>query len=354
MPSLPEHYESIRTEFDYDRPEFGLGSLSAPLLDRAFAATTDATTVQAATETDTLFVASAGLTGTPHVGTVAQMFAVKRLHDAGFDTQFLVADYEKYAGSGRDLDVVCDLAADYETFLDRLGYEGRVRTQYDAEGVMHTAFRLAPWFEFDPDLDVDHELTDWEQVLDDAYEADQIEHEDASGSTEFAGRLTGLLCLADFMHPSLAEGYDRSVFILGIDEHALDIFNRRYLEETPFDPAFEGLFTRIVPGLDGYPKMSKTIPGSGIRMDMDPARVRELVLEEAASERDSGSVAGGDAPLDPAESTVYQMMCLVSEYDGQRLADLEAACRQGGAEWAAACEAYADYLADLASLWPEH
>jgi tryptophanyl-tRNA synthetase len=354
MPSLPEHYDTIREEFDYDRPDFDLGPLSAALVDRSFAATTDAEAVEAATDEATLFVASAGLTGTPHVGTVAQMFAVKRLEDAGFDTQFLVADYEKYAGSGRDIDVVRDLAADYETFLDRLGYEGRVRTQYDAEDVMHTAFRLAPWFEFDPDLDVDHELTDWEQALDDAYEADQIEHEDATGSTEFAGRLTGLLCLADFMHPSLAEGYDRSVFILGIDEHALDIFNRRYLEETPFDPAFEGLFTRIVPGLDGYPKMSKTIPGSGIRMDMDPARVRELVLEEAASERQGGSGLSQASGLDPAESTVYQMLCLVSEYDGARLADLEEACRQGGAEWEAACEEYADYLAELASLWPEN
>lgn len=354
MPSLTEHYDSIRAEFDYDRPEFELGSLSASLLDRAFAATTDAEAVQAATDNDTLFVASAGLTGTPHVGTVAQMVAVKRLNEAGFDTQFLIADYEKYAGSGRDLDVVRDLAADYETFLDRLGYEGRVRTQYDAEDVMHTAFRLAPWFEFEHDFDIDHELTDWEQALDTAYDADQIEHDDASGSTDFAGRLTGLLCLADFVHPSLAEGYDQSVFILGIDEHALDVFNRHYLEQTPFEPAFEGLFTRMVPGLDGYPKMSKTIPGSGIKMDMEPARVRELVLQEAASERVGEGDSTGPATLDPAESTVYQMLCLVSEYDGQRLAELEAACRRGGAEWEAACEEYADYLAELASLWPEH
>jgi tryptophanyl-tRNA synthetase len=353
MPSLPEHYDSIRAEFDYDRPDFDLGPLSASLLDRAFAATTDAEAVNAATDNDTLFVASAGLTGTPHVGTVAQMMAVKRLDDAGFDTQFLIADYEKYAGSGRDLDVVRDLAADYETFLDRLGYEGRVRTQYDAEGVMHTAFRLAPWFEFDPDLDVDHELTDWEQALDEAYEADQIEPDDATGSTAFAGRLAGLLCLADFMHPSLAEGYDQAVFILGIDEHALDIFNRHYVSKMPFEPAFEGLFTRMVSGLNGYPKMSKTIPGSGITMDMAPERVRELVLEEAASERNGARDARGDAPLDPAESTVYQMLCLVSEHDGQRLAELEAACREGGAAWDAACEEYADYLADLASLWPE-
>jgi tryptophanyl-tRNA synthetase len=345
MAELAEHYELIREEFDYDRPDVDVGSLSAPLVDRAFSATTDADALQHA-DTDTKFIASAGLTGTPHVGTVAQMFAVKRLNDAGFDTEFLIADYEKYAGSGRDLDVVRELADDYATFLDRIGYEGGVRTQYDAEDVMHTAFRLAPWFEFEHDLAFDRDPTPWERELREAYENDQIEHEDASGSTQFAGRLTGLLCLADFMHPSLAEEYDRAVFVLGIDEHPLYLFNRHYVGKTPFEPAFEGLFTRMVPGLNGYPKMSKTIPESGIKMDMAPERVRELICESAADDADDGNGA------QPADSAVYQMMCLVSEYDADRLTELETACREGGETWGAAYEEYADYLADLASKWP--
>ncbi|WP_232687906.1 hypothetical protein [Halobacterium zhouii] len=342
MAELGEHYASVRDEFDYDRPDVDVGSLLAPLVDRAFSATTDAEALREAGDCDTKFIASAGLTGTPHVGTVAQMFAVKRLNEAGFDTEFLVADYEKYAGSGRDLDVVRELADDYATFLDRIGYEGDVRTQYDAEGVMHTAFRLAPWFEFENDLEIDHELTPWEAELDQAYEADQIEHEDASGSTQFARRMTGLLCLADFVHPTLAEGYDQAVFVLGIDEHALDIFNRHYLGKTPFEPAFEGLFTRMVPGLDGYPKMSKTIPGSAIKMDMPPEEVRRLVRRTANT----------DGTASTSESAVYQMMSLVSEYDAGRLEELETACRKGGAAWDAACAEYAEYLAGLAAKWP--
>ena len=341
MAGLTDHYATIREEFDYDRPTVDVGGLSADVVDRSFSATTDVDALREAADCDTKFVASAGLTGTPHVGTVAQMFAVKRLHEAGFDTEFLVADYEKYAGSGRDLDVVRGLAEDYATFLDRIGYAGEVRTQYDAEDVMHTAFRLAPWFEFESDLEFDVEPTEWVEAVRAAYEADQIEHEDASGSTEFAGRLTGLLCLADFVHPTLVDGYDQTVFVLGVDEHALVLANEHYLEKTPFEPAFEGLFTRMVPGLDGYPKMSKTIPGSGIRMDMAPERVERLVHE--------ANEGGGN----PGESTVYQMLCLVSEYDGDRLADLEAACREGGEAWDAACGEYASYLAALAAEWPE-
>lgn len=340
MSALLDHYEAVREEFDYDRPAVDVGGLDAGLVERAFAATTDVDALRRAADRDTLVVASAGLTGTPHVGTVAQMYAVKRFEEAGFDTQFLVADYEKYAGGGRDLDVVRDLAADYEAFLDGIGYDGDVRTQYDDRDVMHTAFRLAPYFEFDSDLEFDVEPTEWVRRLRTAYEADQVDHEDAGDTTEFARRLTGLLCLADFVHPTLADGYDQTVFVLGVDEHALVLANEYYLEDAPVDPAFEGLFTRMVPGLDGYPKMSKTIPGSGIAMDMPPGRVRRLVRE-----------ADDGAP--PAESTVYQMLALVSEYDADRLAELEAACRRGGEDWAAAVDEYADFLADLAAAWPD-
>lgn len=339
MAELVDHYEAVRETFDYDRPAVDVGTLDAGLVDRAFAATTDADALQAAAERDTLFVASAGLTGTPHVGTVAQMFAVKRFQDAGFDTQFLLADYEKYAGSGRDLEVVRELASDYETFLGRIGYEGDVRTQYDDRDVMHTAFRVAPWFDPEYDLEFDAEPTDWVESVRAAYEADQIEHDDAGDTPEFASRLTGLLCLADFLHPTVADGYDQTVFVLGVDEHALVQYNQHYAAASPFDAAFEGLFTRMVPGLDGYPKMAKTIPGSGITMDMAPERVRDLVQT-------------ADDATDPAASTLYQMLCLVSEHDAARLAELEAACREDGEEWAAARDAYADFLADLASKWP--
>ena len=338
---LTDHYETLREEFDYDQPDVDVGSLPAALVERAFAATTDAEVLRDAGD-ETKFIASAGLTGTPHVGTVAQMFAVKRLHEAGFDTEFLIADYEKYAGSGRDLDVVRDLAADYEAFLDRIGYEGSVRTQYDAEDVMHTAFRLGRWFESEHDLEFDRDPTAWEEALRESYEEDQLEHDDAGDSTEFAGRLTGLLCLADFMHPTLAEGYDQTAFVLGIDSHYLLLFNEHYVEKTPFEPAFEGLFTYMVPGLNDYPKMSKTIPGSGITMDMPPERVRRLVRE--ADDTDSSESL--------VESSVYRMMCLVSDYDADRLAELEAACREGAETWDAARAEYADYLAGLAAEWP--
>jgi len=342
MSALPDHYEALREAFDYDRPAVDVGSLEAGVVERAFAATTDEDALRAAGDRETLFVASAGLTGPPHVGTVAQMFAVKRLHEAGFDAEFLLADYEKYAGDGRDLEVVRELADDYRAFLDGIGYEGSVRTQYDATEVMQTALRLAPHVDPGDGPEFDVEPTEWVAELRAAYDTDQVVPADASGSSDFGSDLTSLLCLADFVHPTLAGGYDQTVFVLGADEHALVLANDHHLADAPVDAAFEGLFTRMVPGLDGYPKMAKTIPGSGVTMDLDPGEVRRRVRRAAAED--------GDAP--PEASTVYQMQCLVSAYDAPELADLEAACRAGGEAWDAAVERYAEYLADLSRAWP--
>ncbi|WP_336034288.1 hypothetical protein [Halobacterium yunchengense] len=343
MSALTDHYDALRSEFDYDDPAVGVGGLDAGVVDRAFAATTDEDALRAADSGDaeTLFVASAGLTGTPHVGTLAQMFAAERFHEAGFDAQFLLADYEKYAGSGRDLDVVRDLAAAYEAFLDALGFDGRVRTQYGDRDVMHTAFRLGPHVDLEETPTFDVEPTDWVERVRAAYDSDREPIADATGSTDLGSRLAELLCLADFVHPTLADGYDRTVFVLGVDEHALVQYNAHFLADAPFDAAFEGLFTRMVPGLDGYPKMAKTIPGSAITMDLSPDRVRSLVRD-------------ADDARDPAASTVYQMMALASDYDGDRLAELEAACEHGGEAWDAAVAEYADFLAGLAAEWPEH
>ncbi|MFB6269490.1 MAG: hypothetical protein ABEH83_06070 [Halobacterium sp.] len=339
MSALRDHYDAVRAEFDYDRPTVDVGGVPASLVERSFAATTDEDALRAAADRDTLFVASAGLTGPPHVGTLAQMYAVKRFHDAGSDAQFLLADYEKYAADGRDLDVVRDLASDYEAFLDALGFEGDVRTQYGDRDVMHTAFRLAPHVDTSDGPEFDVEPTEWVERVRAAYEDDQVAHADATGSTALGSRLAELLCLADFVHPTLADGYDQTVFVLGVDEHALVLANDHHLQGTPFDAAFEGLFTRMVPGLDGYPKMAKTIPGSGISMAMAPERVARLVRE-----------AGDDSP--PEESTVYQMMALASEYSADRLAELADACQVGDEQWDAAVDEYAAFLADLAAAWP--
>jgi len=356
MSALPAHYEALRDAFGYDQPAVDVGDLDAGVVERAFAATTDETALRAAAagssgvgadgggdDRETLFVASAGLSGTPHVGTVAQMFAVKRLHEAGFDTEFLLADYEKVAASGRDLDAVRRLADDYRAFLeDGVGYDGGVRTQWGATDVMRTAFRLAPHVDLDDAPEFDAEPTEWADALAAAYDEHRDGPADEADTTALGGDLASLLCLADFVHPTLAGGYDQTVFVLGVDEHALALANDRYLRGTPFDAAFEGLFTRLVPGLGDQPKMAKTIPGSGITMDQDPGEVRRLVRE--------ADEAGGDAP--PAESTVFQMVCLASDYGAGRLADLEAACRRGGEDWDAAVDAYADSLADLSRAWP--
>jgi tryptophanyl-tRNA synthetase len=94
----------------------------------------------------------------------------------------------------------------------------------------------------------------------------------------------------------------------------------------------------MLPGFGGAPKMSKSIPGSGVSLDMPAATIRERIIE-------------GDGTAAPAESVVFQCMCLASSYGPEKLDRLEAACEKGGNEWARAREEYAGDVIDLAERW---
>ncbi len=173
-----------------------------------------------------LFMASAGMSGPPHLGTLSQMHAARELADAGLDVQFLLADVEKHVGAGLSREYVTDLADRYRGLLREVGYTGEIRTQAEDREVMHTAIVLSRYYEGDLLGDVDWEPTEWEQALERAYEADGIDRSEGEPVTEFARRQTGVLCTADFLHPLLNDGYDTFVVVLGAEEHALTLRNR--------------------------------------------------------------------------------------------------------------------------------
>jgi tryptophanyl-tRNA synthetase len=181
--------------------------------------------------------------------------------------------------------------------------------------------------------------TAWEAALADAYDRDG---EGPTGPTsDAADAHSAVLHLADFLHP-LTAGYEQVVIALGVDEHALTLGTRRFLADAPVEGTVAGLHARLVPGLGDYPKMSKSIPGSGVTLAMDPETVRERVRE-----------ADTDPVTAPEASPVFTMMCLASPYGPDELDRLEHLHREGGEEWAAARAAYADYLAGLGARWGE-
>jgi tryptophanyl-tRNA synthetase len=330
--SLAAHYETVRDRHDCETPD-GIDWL-APLA-RRFVAVDGYTSVAAAPERETLVCMGVGMTGPPHLGTLGQILTAIEVQAAGLPVQFVLADLEPYHG-GADWDRVRELAERYREFAVGLGFDpdrGALRTQSEATDVMATAHRLARYYRPEEWDDGDGPATEWERAVGDAYE--RPEGANPGPTSEAAAAHSGVLHGADFLHP-LTDGYEQVVIALGVDEHGLTPWTRRFRDATPVAGTVAGLHTRMVPGFDG-PKMSKSID-AGLSLDADPERLRRRI-------------ATADDASEPAESASFAAMALASRYDAGKLDRLETARRTGGEAWATVKREYADEVADLATKW---
>lgn len=337
---LEDHYRTFVDDRGYESPEFAVGGYPAAAVEHRFAFGDGARQFASrlAEGVPSLVTVGISTTGPPHPGTLGQLLTAIHLQNAGLDVQLVIADLAAYNGAGVSFETARSLAEKYRSFALALGFDadaGFLRVQSETTGVLRTSHLLSRYF--DPERGgSDDESTDFETALEDAYDADGVERE---GTTEFASQQTALLLASDTVYPILSDGYENVLFVGGADNHGLAAFVSRTLEETPYEGTVGGLYTKLVRGLEDYPKMSKSIPDSRFTLDADPPALRRHIrnLDDDA-----------DAP---EQSTVYQLMAVASEYSPEELEQFAEHYREGGEEWADAKRAYADYLVEVASEW---
>jgi len=141
----------------------------------------------------------------------------------------------------------------------------------------------------------------------------------------------------------LGQDHDAVLVMLGVDEHRYVRFAQqacgRLDQHVPLrsDFALAAAYTRMVRGLGGHPKFSKSLPGSAIDVTTLPDEVRCLLSEE---------------PPVPEESATYQLMCQMPRYGAAPLLGLHAHCREAGAPWRREVATFTDYVIDLIGQWP--
>ena len=100
-----------------------------------------------------------------------------------------------------------------------------------------------------------------------------------------------------------------------------------------------GLYSKIIKGLNGYPKMSKSIIKSSIRVDMKPDEIKKIILNET------------DNYENPDESVIYQLMSSVSYYTIDEINELYEICKIKGKDWIKKKEKYSEQLIQICSIW---
>jgi tryptophanyl-tRNA synthetase len=253
-----------------------------------------------------------GLSGTPHMGTLAQILNIINLQRNNLWTQFVLGDLDSYNARNQPLDVLEGRVKKYRDFIIKLGYDAEnnvLRFQSERPDILLRAFIISNSLR-----DIDFERT--EEDLSYLYKERKIYL-----GIEFPVKMSILLMLADFIDLGMGEGYENVLVMLGIDEHKYVRLAKEIVTRMKIPMKLGGLYSRMIKGFNGYPKMSKTIPASAIYVDMTFEEIEDKIVDHEESYRS------------PMDSVVYQLMSLVSYYGAEELDELYYICEKRGREW---------------------
>lgn len=100
-----------------------------------------------------------------------------------------------------------------------------------------------------------------------------------------------------------------------------------------------GMYSKIIRGLNGYPKMSKSLPGSAITANMTPSEILDIILSEQ------------DNFEHPEDSVVFQLMASVSDYGCEELKEIYNSAILKNNKWELYKRDYAFKLSEYCSKW---
>lgn len=269
-----------------------------------------------------------GLSGIPHVGTVSQMLGAITLQKAGLKVQIVLGDLDSYNSRNQSLTLVNERADQYRQFITAIGFDsnfGILRKQITHLEVLLTAYLSANALK-------DSDFEETEEDISYLYKEKGIYK-----GIEFPVKQSILLMASDFIN--LGKEYENILVTLGIDEHKYVQLARKIVSRQALNVSVAGMYSRLTKGFNGYPKMSKSIPGSGITVDMKPEEILSLICKHKEQEKN------------PFESTVFQMMCQLSNYQPSELDKLYQSCLEGGSEWDKNKRQYADFVIELFKKW---
>lgn len=343
-----KYYHRLMKEFGYNPLEFepisySLGSLTKEDLQRQWLCHMDGRDFAGTFSIGKQVIATTGfgLTGTPHMGTLSQILRSLRLQQAGIPVQIVLGDLDAYNGKNTPLEHAQELAESYRKFILNLGFKdvppNRLRSQFDSLTTLRLAYLIGHYMD-------DEMFSHVEEDLHGFY----AQKGKVDSSMTYRRKLSLNLMIADFLDLILDGGFEAVMVILGIDEHKYVRFGKQTFEKALSGNSirFQGrnysaMYSGIIRGFNGYPKMSKSFPKSGITVDMSAKDISWLIENgEAATEF-------------PETNVVYQMIAAVSLYDNDQISEAYDECRKQSATWKKIKHKYAAHLSQICQRWKD-
>ncbi len=339
------YYQTIMKEFGYNPIEFepisfSLGSFSKEDLQKNWLCHMNGENFSASYKTgrSTIVTTGFGISGEPHMGTLSQILRAIRLQKNGMNVQIVLGDLDAYNGKNIPLEKTLELSEKYKNFIRKLGFQENehsiLRNQFDSLNTLRTSYLIG------------HHMTDEmfdasEEDLHDFYS----EQNKVDPTMSYRRKLSLNLMVADFLE--LFRSYDSILIMLGIDEHKYVNFGNQVLKSLSSEDSkyqnkdYTAIYSGIISGFNGYPKMSKSFPDSGIAVDMSSEKIRDIIMSK------------GNETQFPETDVVYQLISSVSLYDAPRISEAYEECKSRTEKWKLLKREYIEHLLWLCSKWSE-
>lgn len=342
------YYEKLMREFGYSPLEFepisfSLGNMHKEDLQRLWLCHMNGRAFAEASRAGKKVIVTTGfgMSGVPHAATLGQILRALRLQRSGIPVQIVLGDLDAFNGRNKSLDYTAKLADYYRRFIINLGFNlappNSLRNQRDSLTTLRLAYAIG------------HYMSD--EMFNEA-EEDVHELYSRAGKVDtlmsYRRKLSLNLMIADFLELLSHGGFDAVMVVLGADEHKYVNFGRIALsaavDEHPEwfrGKHYSAMYSAVMRGFNGYPKMAKSFADSGISVGMPAEQIISLI--------EHGEVVTEF----PETNVIYQMIAWASLYDNDRIQEAYEECRKQSAMWHAIKLDYAKHLHQLCELWKE-
>ena len=274
----------------------------------------------------TLFIMGIGINETPHLGTVMQLLNAIYLQQIGCKVEIILGDLDVYCARSIDMKTIRKTIKKYEKFIINLGFDinkGIVRTQYDRNDIIKTSYILSSFID-------DQDFYEIEEDINDLYKKEHV-----YSGMKFCVKQSISLMFADFIHPGLKEKIKHVIVLSGIDEHGYAWKAEQIRKKMNIPMTIGSLHTRILPGLNDFPKMSKSLKKSVINLDISKKELERILLTN-------------DKNMD---NLIYQLMCNVSYYSLDKIKLITNNYKHNDIEWEKDKKRYIKDLYEICKKW---
>jgi len=272
-----------------------------------------------------------GPTNAPTGGTLSMILrALFFERKTGIDSTIIISNLGAFNSRNINIEKIDYLTERFIKFIRALGYKGELRT--------HNNFDLLVASNLTSKVLTIKDFLENKEITTDLYKKLGIQGKD------FPTFVDANFTVADILLPSILKKKQRILVFVGIEEYyfpklanvVLQRFNKHHSGQfTSSDVLASSIFGHLIEGLNGFPKMSKSIPESSINLDDSENDLERKILKCDSKD----------------EKIILQMINLVSDWDLRRIKKANKAFREKGTTWIRFKKDYLNYFMDLKRIW---